>query len=197
MKLLVHGRQINITDRIEEHVNKRVERLERHMPQATEARVELSHLPTKSINDSLTCQITIWAKKRILRAEESHGTVYSAIDKAVDKMDRQIEKVAGRRKRHQRVSLAENTEAVLTAAPEAVMAALEMPFVDGIEMPEVGLVKRRKEAFLHPMTEEEAIEQMELLGHDFFLFFNAADDTVNLLYRRKDDNYGLIQPRFK
>ena len=197
MKVLIHGRHVNITDRIEEHINKRVERLERHMPQSNEARIELSHLPTKSQDDSITCQITIRAKKRILRAEESGGTVYSAIDKAADKIDRQIEKVAGRQKRHQRVSLVENTEAVLTADPDMVLAAAELPLVDGIEMPDIGQLKRRKEAVLHPMTEEEAIEQMELLDHDFFLFFNAADDTVNLLYRRKDDNYGLIQPRFE
>lgn len=197
MKVLIHGRQINITDRIEERVNKRVGRLERHMPQAYEARIELSHLPTKSLDDSITCQITIRAKKRVLRAEESNGTVYSAIDKAADKMDRQIEKVAGRQKRHQRTSLVDNIEAVLTADPDRAMAPAELPLVDGIEMPEIGQIKRRKEATLHPMTEDEAIEQMELLGHDFFLFYNAADDTVNLLYRRKDDNYGLIQPRFE
>ena len=95
MKLLVHGRQINITDNIEAYVQKRIARIERHMPQVSEVRAELSHLPTKSAHDSFTCQLTMWAKKRIFRAEESNGSIYSAIDKAVDKMDRQVEKVAG------------------------------------------------------------------------------------------------------
>lgn len=195
MKLLIHGRQINITERIEEHVSKRMERLERHMPQITEARAELSHLPTKSLSDSFTCQLTMWAKKRIMRAEESDGSVYAAIDKAVDKMDRQIEKVAGRQKRHQRTSLVENTEAVLTADPDIALAIADAQAIASIEMPEIGQIVRRKEFDIRLVTEEEAVEQMELLGHDFFLFYNSADDAINLVYRRKDENYGLLQPR--
>jgi len=195
MKLLVHGRQINITERIEEHVNKRMERLERHMPQVMETRVELSHLPTKSLSDSFTCQITMRAKKRVMRSEESNGTVYSAIDKAVDKMDRQIEKVAGRRKRHQRTSLVDNTAAVLDAAPDIALTMADAQAIASIEMPPIGQIVRRKEFNLNPLTEEEAIEQMELLGHDFFLFHCSEDDAINLLYRRKDETYGLLQPR--
>ena len=195
MKLLIHGRQITITEHIEEHVNKRIERLERHMPQVTEVRAELSHLPTKSLSDSFTCQLTMWAKKRILRAEESSGDVYAAIDKAVDKMDRQIEKVAGQQKRHQRTSFVENTEAILTADPDAVLDLLDTQLAKSVEMPAIGQIVRRKEFDVRLMTEEEAVEQMELLGHDFFLFYNSADDAINLVYRRKDENYGLLQPR--
>lgn len=195
MNLIVHGRQINITEHIEDYVDKRITRLERHMPQVREVRAELSHLPTRSAKDSFTCQLTMWAKKRILRAEQSSGDIYAAIDKAVDKMDRQIEKVAGRQKHHRRASIVENTEAVLMENPDAVLDVAEIPNVDSIEMPEFGKIVRRKELMLHPMTEEEAIQQMELLGHDFFLFHSAEDDAVNLIYRRRDDNYGLLQPR--
>ncbi len=195
MKLLVHGRQINVTDSIEEYVEKRIQRLERHMPNVTEVRAELSHLPTKSLNDSFTCQLTMLAKKRILRAEESSGDIHAAIDLAVDKMDRQVEKVAGRQKRHQRTSLVENTEAVLSSDPDSALALTELQLAKAVEMPAIGQIMRRKEFNLHPMTEEEAVEQMELLGHDFFLFYNASDDDINLLYRRRDDNYGLLQPR--
>lgn len=195
MKLLVHGRQVKITESIEEHVQKRMERLERHMPQVTEVRVELSHRPTKSISDSFTCQLTMWAKKRILRAEVTYGDIYAAIDKAVDKMDRQIEKVSGRQKHHHRTSLVENTEAILAAQPDIALAMADAQAIADVEMPEMGRIKRRKEFNARMMTEDEAIEQMELLGHDFFLFYNSADDAINLLYRRKDENYGLLQPR--
>lgn len=195
MKLLVHGRQVKITESIEEHVQKRMERLERHMPQVTEVRVELSHRPTKSISDSFTCQLTMWAKKRILRAEVTYGDIYAAIDKAVDKMDRQIEKVSGRQKHHHRASLVENTEAILEAQPDVALAIADAQALANIEMPEMGRIKRRKEFNIRIMTEDEAIEQMELLGHDFFLFYNSADDAINLIYRRKDENYGLLQPR--
>ncbi len=195
MKLLVHGRQINITDNLEDYVEKRIERLERHMPQVTEVRAELSHLPTKSASDSFTCQLTMWAKKRIFRAEEASADIHAAIDKAVDKMDRQVEKVAGRQKKHQRASLVTSTEAVMAANPDAILDIAEAQFAETIEMPPIGQIMRRKEFMLSPMTEEEAIDQMELLDHDFFLFYNAADDAVNLLYHRKDENYGLLQPR--
>ena len=195
MKLLVHGRQIDVTDPIEQHVRKRIARLERHMPQVTEVRAELSHRPTKSASDSFTCQLTMWAKKRILRAEESSGDIYAAVDKAVDKMDRQVEKVAGRQKQHHHRPLAESTEAVLTANADAALAVAEVPIAEAVEMPPIGQIMRRKAFVLRPMTEDEAIEQMELLDHDFFLFYNAAADAINLLYRRTDANYGLLQPQ--
>lgn len=195
MILRVHGRQIKITDEIEGYVEKRIKRLERHMPSITEVRAELSHLPTKSVADSFICQLTMWAKKRILRAEESSGDIHAAIDLAVDKMDRQIEKVAGRQKRRRHTSLVESTEAVLETDPDIVLAMVDADAISNIEMPPIGQIIRRKEFNIRLMTEEEAIEQMELLGHDFFLFYNSADDAINLIYRRKDENYGLLQPR--
>lgn len=195
MRLMVHGRQVNVTESIEQYVSKRMQRLERHMPQVMDIRVELTHLPTKSIDDSFTCQLTMQAKKQILRAEESSGDIYAAIDKAIDKLDRQVNKVAGRSKKHRRTSLAKNTEAVLAENADIVLETADVLSVADIEMPKVGQIVRRKAFKVHPMTEEEAIEQMELLDHDFFLFYNSAENSLNLLYRRKDEQYGLLQPQ--
>lgn len=194
MKLLVHGTQVQITDHIEEYIQKRMSKLERHMPQMKEVRAELSHNQTRAASDQFTCQLTMWAPKRILRAEEVSGDIFAAIDQAVDKMDRQITKVAGRYKKHKRSSLADSTEAVLAANADAALATIAPAPEEEVEMPLLGQIVRRKQFTLHPITEDEALDQMELLGHDFFMFYNAAEEAVNLLYRRKDGNYGLLQP---
>lgn len=197
MKLLVHGKQMDITGQIEEYVEKRMAKLERHMPQVMEVRAELSHNQTRANKDKFTCQLTMRAPKRILRAEEADSTIFAAIDRAVDKMDRQITKVAGRYKKHRRTSLVDSTDAILSANADAALATAQAPVGEEIEMPVLGQVVRRKQFVLHPLTEDEAVDQMELLGHDFFMFYNAADDNVNMIYRRKDGNYGLLQPRFE
>lgn len=185
MNVYVQGRNITINDRIQDYVEKKSTRLERLLPQINEIRGELTRANTRSADDRFTFQLTTWANRQIFRSEVVTGDVFASIDAAIDKMARQIEKVEGRRKRRRRkASLVENTEAVLAAV------AIEEDQED-----EVPQLVRRKEFVLQPMNEEEAQEQLELLGHDFFLYFNPDDKSVNLIYRRKDGNYGLLQPK--
>ena len=116
MKLDVHGRNIEVTDWIREYVEKKVNRLERFLPQAREARADLVYSDTRAAADRYTAQLTIWANGQILRAEESTGDIFASVDAIVDKMYRQIERYKGRRyDRKRRTAAATMAEAELAA----------------------------------------------------------------------------------
>lgn len=188
MKLNVHGRNIEVTDWIHEYVEKKVERLERYLPQAREAKAELVYSETRAAADRYTAQLTIWANGQILRAEESTEDIFASIDAIVDKMSRQIERYKGRRFKNKR-------RASAAVAADADLAATILPEEAELEAEEMsGRVVRTKRFMVQPMTQEEAIEQMELLGHDFFVFYSVEADAMHVLYRRRDDNYGILQP---
>lgn len=186
MKILVHGRNVEVNDWIQEYVEKKVAKLERHLPQVTEVRAELTHAETRSADDRYTCQLTLSADGQILRAEESTGDIFASIDATVDKLQRQIRRFKGRRYKGKRRAGVASAEAQIAA-----MAAVEAP---AEEEEEGGAIIRRKRFVMQPMNEEEAIEQMELLGHDFFVYLNPDTSAANVIYRRKDGNYGLLQP---
>lgn len=186
MKLDVHGRNIEITDWIREYIEKKVSRLERYLPQAREARADLVHADTRAAADRYTAQLTIWANGQILRAEETTGDIFAAIDAIADKMYRQIDRYKGKRfasKRRESASIAE-------AEMLAYMADSEEDTEE-----ERGTVVRSKRFVAQPMNVEEAIEQMELLGHDFFIFYSMDEGSMNVVYKRRDGNYGLLQPQ--
>jgi putative sigma-54 modulation protein len=186
MQLLVQGRNVEITDWVREYVHKKVGKLERFLPQVADARVELTHNATRAAEDRYTAQITMWSHGQILRAEESTSDILASIDATVDKLSRQIRRFKGRRTQNRRRMAAAGAEADLAAT-----ATDEMP-----EEEEVGRIIRRKEFALEPMDEEEAVAQMELLGHDFFVYYDVTQREVNVVYRRRDGQYGLLQPRF-
>jgi putative sigma-54 modulation protein len=187
MQLLVHGRNVEITDWIREYLQKKVGKLDRFLPQVSDARVELSHNATRAADDRYTAQITFWVNGQILRAEEATSDIFASIDAAVDKMSRQVRRFKDRRyQSKRRASVAASTEAQLAA----VMVE-ELP--DDEE--EEGHIIRRKEFVLEPMNEQEALAQMELLGHDFFVYYDLEAQGVNVLYRRRDGQFGLLQPR--
>jgi putative sigma-54 modulation protein len=185
MQLIVHGRNVEVTDWIHAYVDKKVGKLERYLNQVSEARVELSHNAARAAEDRYTAQITLWANGQILRAEESTGDILASVDATVDKLARQIQRVKGRRQQNRRRS----TAAVSAEAELAATLVDELP-----DEEEVGHIIRRKEFFIQPMDEEEALAQMELLGHDFFVYYDMEAKEVNVLYRRRDGQYGLLQP---
>jgi putative sigma-54 modulation protein len=188
MQLIVHGRNVEVTDWVREYVQKKVGKLERYLPQSNEVRAELTHSATRAANDRFTAQLTVWANGQIMRAEESTSDIFASIDATVDKMYRQITRLKGRRfDGRRRAAVAASLEA--ERAPE--LAVDETP---DAEEPLNGHIIRRKQFLVEPMNEEEAVEQMELLGHDFYVFLNPTLNAVNVVYRRKDGNYGLLQP---
>ena len=181
MNLTVHGRNVAVSDRIQEYVEKKVGRLDKFLPQIREARAELVRSETRAAADRYTAQLTIWTSGRILRAEESSEDLFASVDAIVDKMYRQIERLKGRRVKSKRRDAA------------AAAAAVEL---SATQLPDESVhIVRTKQFVAEPMIPEEAVEQMELLGHDFFVFYNVDTNSLNIVYGRRDGNYGLLQPR--
>jgi putative sigma-54 modulation protein len=146
-----------------------------------EVRVDLAEEKASRAEDRQVAQLTVRSLRgTILRAEERTSDIYASIDAVIDKIYRQIERYKGKRRRR-----GEDHDAF--AGLETAVELEEMEL-------EVGQVVRRKSFPIAPMTEEEAIEQLELLEHDFFVFYNAETASVNVLDRRKDGNYGLLEP---
>ena len=185
LEVEIYGHNVEVTERINGYVTKKVSRLDRYLPGIEEARVDLAFVKSaRSSADRQVAQITIRGKGFILRSEERADDIFAALDTAVDKMQRRIERFKGKhfRGRGDGKSAAEVTA---TAVPEE-------------ESGELGpVIARRKHFPILPMYEMEAIEQMLLLGHEnFFIFFNANTNAINVLYRRRDGTYGLIEPEY-
>ncbi len=186
MDLKIHARNVELTDRLREHVERKVSKLDRYLPNIREVRVDLAIERHKQLERGVA-QLTLWdARGTILRAEEKRQSdIYAALDMALDKMYRQIRRYKGKRRRRGGRS-AEAELAALEPLPLEVEAEEEEE--------EKTAIVRRKRVELIPMSEEEAIDQMELLGHNFFIFFNADTAKIGVLYRREDGNYGVLEP---
>jgi putative sigma-54 modulation protein len=181
MEVTIRGRNMEITPRLQEYIEKKVGRLDRYLPTIAEARMELSAEKAKSAQDRQVVQLTVRSNRgTILRAEERDNDVFAAIDTVLDKMYRQIARYKGKRQER-------NRQGAEDIGGEA------LPVEVG-EVQPAGKIVRTKRFQMVPMSTEEAAEQMELLGHDFYVFFNTEEDRINVLYRRKDGDYGLIQP---
>jgi len=178
----IYGRNIEITDRLDEYVTKKVSKLDRYLNGIEEARVDLAYSKSaRSAADRQIAQITIRGKGFILRSEERADDIFAAIDSASDKMQRRIERYKGKRYRGR-------------GDGKTFTDFVPMEVEEEIEEPEMQIV-RRKRFTVSPMDEQEAMDQMSLLGHeDFFVFFNVNTNGINILYRRRDGTYGLIEP---
>jgi putative sigma-54 modulation protein len=180
MELSIKGNNVELTDRLQDYVEKKIGKLDRYLPSISEAWVELSVEGTRSAADRQVCQVTVRSNGTILRAEERSDDMFTSIDTVLDKMYRQIARYKGKRKNRWR-------GAGMTLEPLPLQFE-EEEFEDAVD------ITRIKRFSMTPMHPEEAVEQMELLGHDFFVFYNADEGQVNVLYRRKHGDYGLLQP---
>lgn len=182
-KVDVQARNMRLTEHVRSHVEQRAQKLDHYLPQIEEADVELTHhASARSANDRNVAQITVRGKGLILRTEERADEVLAAFDTALDKLHRQIDRYKGKHY-HGRG----DGQSVAEAVEEAV------PFDETDRLPPI--IARRKQFRILPMNEVEAIEQMNLLAHDnFFIFYNADTSRINVLYRRRDGSYGLIEP---
>src|SRR5699024_2353180 len=176
MKYNIRGENIEVTGAIRDYVEKKINKLERYFdtPPTSEVHVNLS-----VYNDEQQIEVTIPMTNLLLRAEEQHNDLYAAIDLVVDKLERQIRKHKTKVNRKFRQKGIE--EIIFSSAVEDNDA-------DEIE------IVRTKRFNLKPMDSEEAVLQMDMLGHTFFVFTNADTNDTNVVYRRRDGKYGLIEP---
>jgi len=193
MQLIVQGKNIQVTDRLREYVETKVDRLDRYLPAITDARMELAIEQTRKHGDRQIAQLTIHSKGMMLRAEERSGDILPSVDMVMDKMKRQIDRYKSKRRGRLRGTQARETEDLEFEDREVDTEALLDEITEDEEATE-GTIVRIKRFQVSPMNPEEAIEQMELLGHDFFVFYNADGGQFNVVYRRRDGNYGLLQP---
>ena len=200
MDVIVKGHNLRVTESLEEYARKKVSKLDRYLPNIHDVRVDLTSENTRRGNNLMTAQITIRHERgAILRAEEKiNGDITGAIDSAIDKMYRRIQRFKGKRTRKGRERFIATIEELDIAEPIPDMEDFVDEYGDFVDeaLPEVpsSPVERRKVVELSPMNEAEAIEQMELLGHNFFVFYNAEANAVNVLYRRESGGYGILVP---
>ncbi|MDB4894053.1 MAG: ribosomal protein family [Firmicutes bacterium] len=175
MQLAVRGKNMEVTNALREYVEKKVGKIERFIDQSVNAQVNLSVERGRQI-----VEVTAAMNGLLLRGEDATGDMYASIDGVVAKLEKQIQKYKTRFHKHR------SKENGIAQLPE--LSEPEAP-----EEPEGKLVKTKRFP-IKPLSLDEAIIQMDLLSHDFFVFSNADTDRVNVLYRRNDGDYGLLEP---
>lgn len=189
MEIKIHGRNVDITERIRSYVGRKFERLSRHLPQMMDATVEIKRTGSRSGKDRIVVQLTLVVKGQVLRAQRRGSTVSEAVDTAVDVMDRQIRRYKGRRYRsHQDRKSLRNLSDGLVSESE-----VEPPAPDDMEEMPIKVVRRKRFPMVR-MTVDDAIAEMELLHHSFYLFRSVETGSYSVVYRREDGDYGLIEP---
>jgi putative sigma-54 modulation protein len=178
MRLQVKGRNVEISQQIRDYAEDKLGKLERQLPDPTRVELELAVEHNPSIPGNQVAEATVWTKGPVLRARESSADMKASIDQLVDKLERQVKRYKGKRREGRR-----HAEA---AIPEPV------PVVPSEEGP---MIVKTKQFAVKPMSADEAVLQLELIGHDFFVFRNADSDEINVVYRRRDGDYGLIEPQ--
>lgn len=195
MEINIQGHGLQVTEALSKYTQKKLERLDRYLPNIVDVRVELGRENTRRGEDLSVAQITVRHKRgAILRSQEKvTGEIELALNQAVDKMYRQIERFKGKRSRkgQERFSATLEELGIAEANPDL---ALEIDGDVDEAAPEAEVIRRKNVAVI-AMSEEEAIEQMELLGHTFFVFFNPATASVNVIYKRRSEGYGVLNPQ--
>lgn len=189
MEIVIKGRNMEVPEEVREYLEKKIGRLSRHGPDPSQAVAELAREDSKSVLDRMVVEVTLNINGILLRGEERAPDFYTAIDAVANVLDRQIERYKGKHYRKNKSRTKGFGELSRAAQPTEMGEGLPQEAAWG-----EGQVVKVKRFSLKPMDEEEAALQMELLGHNFFLFLNSDTGRMGVIYRRKDGNYGLIDP---
>lgn len=175
MKMNIRGSKVKITPAINDYIENKIGKLDKYLEDPSNV---TANVVVKVKGKDQTVEVTIPMKKLILRAEDTHSDLYAAIDLVSEKLERQIRKNKTRIKKRVKD-----------------ITDINVNFKVEKDEDEKGKIVKRKLIETKPMNEEEAILQMNLLGHDFFVFTNDDTNQINILYRRKDSNYGIIETK--
>ena len=178
MRLQVKGKNVEVSASLKDYARQKLGKLEKHLNDGARLELELRVEKNPSIAENQVAEATIWTKGPILRARESSTDMRASIDLLVDKLERQARRYRDRRRR----GPSRNSRPALDVRP--VVPDESEP-----------VIVKTKQFAVKPMSAEEAVLQLELVGHDFFVFQNAETNDVNVVYRRRDGNYGLIEPQ--
>ena len=193
MKLLIQGNNIAVTESIHDYVEQKLEKAVRHFQNITgKVDVHLSVARNSRIERKHKAEVTVFANGTVIRAQEGSDNLYASIDMVADKIARQLRKY---KEKH----LAKNAHAHAHMREEAIAESEELMEVNEInsdrhaELP--AKVVRSKYFAMPPMTADEALEQLQLVDHDFYMFHNSETGEINVIYSRNHGGYGVIQPR--
>ena len=199
MKTQIKGRNVTVTDALRQYADEKVERvhkllMQRRIDEVTRVELELMVEKNPSIPEPCIAEATIFTRGPVIRARESSTDMYAAIDLVMDKLMRRTrkyhDKVHGKTRRgHEKLPM----DALLDPELEPV-AVLQVAEDDGESTGDNNRVMKSKQFALKPMSVDEATLQLELVGHDFFVFTNGESNRTNVVYRRNDGHYGLIEP---
>ncbi len=178
MQLTITGKNMEVPERLESYVRRKMGKLGRFVQDPVEVQVELAEENTKEVDQRQVVQVTIFKNGTTVRGEERAAEMRTAVDAVIEKIERQI-----RRSKDKRVSRKRRAKPLEEITADIPATA-----------PNSSRVARVKRFVMSPMSEDEAIDQMEQLGHSFFLFRNSATDLLNVVYRRDDGTYGFLEP---
>lgn len=185
MNIIIKGRNVDVSDALENYIKKKLSKMSRFSDRISEIQVMISTQNSKTSGNSHKVEATIWMNGKIIRAQEVSPDMYASVDLVVDKLERRIKTFKGKLIERWRNTREEETIETEGPSSEESKETFEGELSDRI--------LRRKKLSISPMSIEEALLQMELLGHDFFIFINAETSEVNVVYARKEGGYGLIE----
>ena len=205
MDLQIRINGTKLTDDLREFIDRRTAKLDQLVDHVVDAQMELKTTHQRSGGDFTVAQITVQTGRHILRAEESAGEATKAVDAAVDKLTRQLRRYHDKRTNRKRRLPTAVAVDELGAVADGLVSGDELATPvedaehsetvdDGEGAEETNRLVRTKRFSVKPMAVDEAIDQMNLIGHDFYLFHNADEDQLNVLYRRRDGTLGLLAP---
>jgi putative sigma-54 modulation protein len=192
VKLQVSGKNLDVTEAIVAYADRKLTKLTKHLPEDTRVELQFAVERNPSIADSQVVEATIWTKGPVLRAREGSADMYASLDMLADKLERQVKRYNDRRHRGRPHHAALTGSIPLPSrGDDEDEGELALAPVEGPDQP---LIVKTKRFNMKPMHPQEAALQLDLVGHDFFVFTSSDTDEVAVLYRRRDGNYGLIEP---
>ncbi|MGZ8783864.1 MAG: ribosome hibernation-promoting factor, HPF/YfiA family [Gaiellaceae bacterium] len=178
MRLEVKGRNVEVNDSIRRYAEDKLDRIEKQLPEATQIEIELAVETNPSIADDHIAEATVWTKGSTLRVRERSAGFEASIDQVAEKLERQVKRYREKRSRKETARRANGSDEPTFSGPQ-----LER------------MIVKSKHFDLQPLTPEEATVELELIGHDFFVFVNGDTGKQNVVYRRRGGGYGLIEPQ--
>ncbi|MBI3590232.1 MAG: ribosome-associated translation inhibitor RaiA [Candidatus Melainabacteria bacterium] len=190
MKITIEGKNIELTKALKDYVSEKLTRLQNHYEhiiKGHEVKVKLSVAKNPRITNNNITEVTIFLDGKIIRSEQASEDMYASIDLVADKLDRQIQKYKSKVYR--------SYQHKERPHPNPELSSKLIDSENGKVAYAEGKIIKSKKFKIHPMAPEEAADQLDLIEHDFYVFINSKTSSINTIYRRKDGNYGLIEPQ--
>ena len=189
MDLVIRGKNMDVTDSLRDYAQQKLGRITKILDGIIDAQVEFNVIKNKRVANDQIVEVTLHLSGGVIRAEEAKDNMYAAIDLVTDKVERQLRRFKGKHNSYDRTKTSSGVLEIELEVPVTVVSAEEFE-----EERDEAQIVRNKQIEVNAMSPEEAERQLEMLGHDFYVFRNSESKEVNVLYHRRDGHYGLIEP---